>query len=371
MNLTRVTFTSCVLPFRRPLATARGALTSRRIILIAITDDEGHIGIGEAAPLPDFGTENFDRAWHILGEFTAQSHFAPVPAALSELAAWREQAGVSDKQTPALSFGIEAALASLLAQRAGLSLSKILNPSALAIVRVNAVIGGGTTEEALHSTHLAAAEGFDTFKIKTGARSVRGDIETLRTLHKEFPEFSLRVDANSAWDLDEARQFAHGTAACDLEFIEDPLKDRSIETLRVLRKGTEVPIALDECARRPEELHVFMEQELCDVVMLKPAAVGSFAALESIAAEARERHVEVVLSSLFESSIGLAYAATCAAALGSIKFAHGLGTAGLLATDVLPEPLLHERGVLAVPDIRVLAARLDPPTAHDLGVPLP
>ena len=48
-----------VLPLERPLATAHGPIEAREALVVELADDEGHVGWGEATPLPEFGTESF------------------------------------------------------------------------------------------------------------------------------------------------------------------------------------------------------------------------------------------------------------------------------------------------------------------------
>src|SRR5204863_277773 len=69
--------------------------------------------------------------------------------------------------------------------------------------------------------------------------------------------------------------------------------------------------------------------------------------------------VPAIVSSLYETSVGLAAGVALAAALPDLPFACGLGTAPLLAGDVVADPLVPEAGVLPVrrpePDPDLLA----------------
>ena len=46
-----------VLPLASPLATANGPINERTVWALSIQDDGGRTGLGEAAPLPGFGSE--------------------------------------------------------------------------------------------------------------------------------------------------------------------------------------------------------------------------------------------------------------------------------------------------------------------------
>jgi o-succinylbenzoate synthase len=69
--------------------------------------------------------------------------------------------------------------------------------------------------------------------------------------------------------------------------------------------------------------------------------------------------VPAVVSSLYETSVGLAAGLALAAALPELPYACGLGTASLLAGDVVADPLVPSDGLLTVrrpePDPDLLA----------------
>jgi O-succinylbenzoate synthase len=95
-----------------------------------------------------------------------------------------------------------------------------------------------------------------------------------------------------------------------------------------------------------------LAKDLCDVIVLKPSAIGSYEALRRIRENARG--MKIVISSMFESSIGLSYVAACAAACGD-RVAHGLSTSGFFQNDMLRRSLVPYGGRITVPDVSTLA----------------
>jgi L-alanine-DL-glutamate epimerase-like enolase superfamily enzyme len=83
-------------------------------------------------------------------------------------------------------------------------------------------------------------------------------------------------------------------------------------------------------------------------LVLKPARIGGFGATLRLAERAAAAHMEVVVTSVVDSAIGVAAAAQLAAALGGTQ-AHGLATGDWLAADVA-EPLPIKNGMLKLPD---------------------
>ena len=77
--------------------------------------------------------------------------------------------------------------------------------------------------------------------------------------------------------------------------------------------------------------------------MLKPQRIGGVR--EALRA-AEESGVPAIASSALETSVGLAAVVALAASLPDAPFAHGAGTALLLASDVVADPLVPIDGWL-------------------------
>ena len=155
----------------------------------------------------------------------------------------------------------------------------------------------------------------------------------------------------------------------DLEYIEDPLHEPTLENLRRIHRSCRVPVALDETAQDLKALEPIIAERLCDTLVLKPMAVGSLVQLHRLTELARGRKMSVVMTSLLDSSVGICAAAACAAAWGGAGIAHGFGTVGLFTEDSLSTPRIAERGRLKLPTPSELIASLrsDLRTALDLN----
>jgi O-succinylbenzoate synthase len=92
-----------------------------------------------------------------------------------------------------------------------------------------------------------------------------------------------------------------------------------------------------------------------DVLVVKPSRVGGPVPVAEIARLAAERGVPVVISSLFETGVGLAMGLACAADLPdvpgwpAVERDHGLATADLLRDDMLVAPLVVKGGRMRAP----------------------
>lgn len=202
-------------------------------------------------------------------------------------------------------------------------------------IEVNAMIPRVSPDEA---ARIAIASGCRTIKIKVGD----GDSAArVRAVREALPDARIRLDANGAWDLLTASVAVSRLSEFDIEYVEDPVA--SMEDLAQMRRGSSVLLAAESCVRTLEDVKRLRELRAADVLVIKPQRIGGArAALQA----AEEAGIPVVASSALETSVGLAMVAAVAAALPDAPFAHGVGTAALLAEDVTDDPLLPVEGLM-------------------------
>ncbi|MCR6687903.1 o-succinylbenzoate synthase [Cellulomonas sp.] len=214
--------------------------------------------------------------------------------------------------------------------------------------------------------------GCRTAKVKVAERgqSLADEVARLEAVRDALgPGGAIRVDANAAWDVEEAvrRLAVLDRAAGGLEYAEQPVP--GVADLAALRRRTHVPLAADESIRRAADPLAVARAHAADVVVLKVQPLGGVRACLELA----ERiGLPVVVSSALESSVGLAAGVALAAALPELPYACGLATAQLLGADLVAEPLLPVDGALPVrrtePDPALVAvAAADDATSHRWG----
>jgi O-succinylbenzoate synthase len=157
------------------------------------------------------------------------------------------------------------------------------------------------------------------------------------------PDGAIRVDANTAWDVDTAVRRITALDRSGLEYVEQPCA--TVEELAQLRRRVDVRIAADEVVRRAADPRRVDLREAADVVVLKVQPLGGVRA----ALEVAEAHgLPCVVSSALESSVGIAAGVALAAALPELPLACGLATVALFTDDVSTDPLLPVDGALPV-----------------------
>ena len=208
---------------------------------------------------------------------------------------------------------------------------------------------------------LARYDGCRTAKVKVAepGQTLAEDIARVRAVRAVLgPEGRVRIDANGAWNIDEAEHAVHALAEFDLEYVEQPCA--SVDELVELRRRIKymgVPIAADESVRKAEDPLAVARAGAADLLVIKAQPLGGVRRALAIVAEAG---LPAVVSSALDTSVGLAMGVALAAALPDLDYDCGLGTASLFESDVTARPLTPRGGMLPVgrmaPDAALLAA---------------
>jgi len=332
------------IPFRRPFPTATGMWLERDAWLIRLLDADGRVGLGEAVLEPAAAEVAETILASLIREAAEGASDGRLPS-MGEL----ELHGAPGRS---LNAAIESALLDL--ERPTLA---DLEPDGEG-VGVNATIPSVGTAAAAEAARQSVESGFATLKLKVGAeRETDVLVARIRAIRAAVgPDVRLRLDVNGAWDLATAEDRLLAVAQFDLEYVEQPMAAHDVDGLAELRRRVKVPIAADEAADSIRAVRALLAADAVDVLVVKPARVGGPAAVAEIAERAAERGVPVVISTLFETGVGIAAALAMAALLpefASSRWAgppdHGLATAGLLEHDLLRESLIVEAGRMHAP----------------------
>ena len=217
-----------------------------------------------------------------------------------------------------------------------------------AVIPVNAFLPAGAPIDA------AALVGFPAIKVKVGRGDPADDVRRIHELRDAVgPEPALRIDANGAWDVATAIDVLGALSSLVIEFAEQPVA--SVEDLAAVRRATDVPIAADECVRSVEDAQRVRDAGAADVIVLKVQPLGGVRrALEIVDACG----LPAVVSSMMETSVGIAAGVALAAALDELPYACGLATLDEIEGDVTDDPLVPSAGMLAVRAVLPSPARL-------------
>lgn len=299
---------------------------------MAVTDKSGTTGYGECAPLPDYSRETMGEAKSELVDIARRlQNFDMADSAPLDMAA--ELCGESVASS--VQFAVESALLSLAASEAGEPVAATLSPDFALSVPVNALIESNDNL----SSRLAelAAHNCRAVKLKVGRLRLAEDIKTVKQTRDTLPpHITLRLDANRAWTLDQAVQFAQGIQHCRIEYIEEPLRE-SAELALLHEAAPNLPLAVDESVR-DMDIDYFRRAAHFSAAVIKPTVVGGISRSLAIARACRRSGKKAVLGASIESSLGLLMIAQMAAALVQ-DVPIGLDTARLFSRDLITPSL--------------------------------
>jgi L-alanine-DL-glutamate epimerase-like enolase superfamily enzyme len=330
-------------PLVRPMVTAHGAWPVCDAWLVRLADPDGRAGIGEATLGPFAGAAAQARLDGLVRALVADG---------SPRAAGADAGAEPGVAEAALRSAIGAARFDLAAQVGGAG-------PARDTVLINALIGAEEPEAAVAAARTAVAAGFGTLKLKGGGERTSEELVARLVAIRSAvgPDVGLRLDVNGAWDQAVARERlrAIADAGVGLAYVEQPVAAGRVEhtaaVLAELRRttGGAVPIAADESVTSLAAARALLAAGAVDALVVKPARVGGPEAALAIAAAADAAGVAVTVARLLETGVGLLAARAVAARLGSLsgadRVAHGLGTGGLLTTDLVGGRSVVEDGI--------------------------
>jgi O-succinylbenzoate synthase len=269
----------------------------RRGLILEMVDDRGCRSLGEIAPLPIWSQESLAEA---LEQFNQKHHkIMEVKWTLSNCFEELKRLDLF----PSVCFGLESALMTLLApiNRERVELSALLM---------------GTQEAILKQAELRYAEGYRSAKLKVASLSFDQAADVIETLKKRF---YLRIDVNRAWATEDSLEFFRQFPLGTFDYVEEPFCNP--QDLHLFSH----PLAVDESF--PQELCLQELERLpkLKALIYKPTIQGGLARCIPLYQWAKKRGVQIVLSSSFETEIGLAQIALMAQRLG-LKTPLGLGT---------------------------------------------
>ena len=217
---------------------------------------------------------------------------------------------------------------------------------------------------------LARFPGCTTAKVKVAERgqSLADDVARVCEVRSVLGAAGrVRVDANGAWDVEEAVRALSALSTYGLEYAEQPcatLDELGRLRVALARAGVDLLVAADESIRKAADPLQVAAAGSADVVVVKVAPLGGVHAALRVAEQCG---LPVVVSSALDTSVGVAAGVALAAALPQLPFACGLGTVALFSGDVALDPLRPRDGALDV----ARAARVvpDPGRLAELAAP--
>jgi len=285
---------------KSPFETSFGVMQDRRIILVEVIAN-GVSGWGEVTSTegPFYNSETTDTAWHIISDFIAPALIGKVLPTAPEFKTIVN--GIRGHEMA--KAGVENAIWDAEAQQKGVSLSKLL---------------GGTLDEVVCGVSIGIQDEPGTMVKKVEEEVLRGynriklkikpgkDMAFVNAVRKAFPEIQLSVDANCAYQLEDAfhlRKFDDFR----LLMIEQPLQWDEINGHAKLQAQLQSPICLDECITHARHAFTAITWCACRVINIKLGRVGGHTEARRVHDICSTHGIPVWCGGMLESGIGRAH----------------------------------------------------------------
>ena len=329
----KATYKKYILNFKHPSGTSRGVMTEKETWFLLLEED-GKIGIGECGILRTLSVD--DRP-----DYESKLQWVCENIHLGKDKLWEELI-----EFPSIQFGVEMAFLSLVSKT-----PFDLFPSEFTEGKKNMSINGlvwmGEEQFMKEQIEEKLAQGFSCIKLKIGAIDFEKELGLLRFIRQNFDAetIEIRVDANGAFNSNEALSKLNQLNEFELHSIEQPIRANQIQEMKLLCQQTPFPIALDE-----ELIGVFgiekkqklLEEIQPQYIILKPSLVGGFKGTLEWISIAESLNIGWWITSALESNIGLNAITQFTYTLQN-PLPQGLGTGGLY-TNNFDCPLEIEKG---------------------------
>lgn len=356
------------LPLKNPMSVSASTVHRREGVLLALSStDDVFTGVGDICPLPGLHIQSLDTCLREAENFA--SVLISNPSMLGQTCCiLHEINSLSQNMSPATKNGVTCAILHVLSAAEHISLVALVGfmlelsgtnscfpVNRTRTIRLNGVLPRGVLHTSpkrdTSRTHwknkianFIEVSPFQTLKVKVGvSHDVREEGTCIEAAVHEAVRLgrTMRLDANRAWSREEFNtlRLCLGTMSRNIEFIEEPLKERGElkEYLLNLDTDLRICVGLDEsisdCSL--SEVSLLARSPNCGALVVKPAVIGALCDIFDICAVASMSNCRVVLSSVFDSGVGLAWAAVLAAVCQTMETSHGLGTFAHLSKDVI------------------------------------
>ena len=327
------------LPLAHPFLVRDQQITSREGMIIHVLSEWGNMGFGEMAPLPGVSQESFGKAAHQLEILVSKLKDSRAPMEPRLLLQWFAERMPDDKVCPSVKFGMESAIINMIAAAKETTVHALLRPDRPGREAFTAGLLQGALSDIKSQAKFFAVKGYRTFNMNVGSRNIALDVQKVEAVRKIVGAGArLRLNANRSWRLDEALLFAEGIGKQCIEYIQEPLAD-PIQLEEFFRR-TDMPVADDETleGRPVDEIAGHLG---VSYATYRPRVTGGVSGYMHFLEDASRAGLKTVLTSTFESGIGMTMLANLAAMTDTPA---DLGAANWFNEDLLLRPVEVDAG---------------------------
>jgi glucarate dehydratase len=304
-------------------------------VLVKVTAGDGLVGWGESCS--GANVESVAEVLSAMKPFVVGRSPWESEAIRAEL--WHR--GLWQFRKPTASFayaGIDMALWDLCGKACGQPLYNLFGGPVRQKANYFYYLARGSGADLTAQCRDGLARGFHVFYLKVGI-DIEAELEMVRCVRAAVgPRCKIRLDANGAWQVNEAVRNLARLDEYHVDFIEQPVRPDPEDCLREVRARTPVAVCANEGLWTAEDAYRQITGRTADVFCFSPYWVGSLAQFQRLCRVADFEGLGVVKHT--HGELGIAAAAVHHLLLTLPNVVDGnQQTAHVMQDDVLKEPL--------------------------------
>ena len=342
MKLQEIELRTIHLPLVRPFRTSFGTQTSREVLMVKVTNENGTVGWAECVAM----SEPLYSPEYVIGCLDLMKRFL-IPALRAQQSITAED--VADLLKPYLGgqmakAALETAILDAQLKDQGISLAKYLGATKTK-VECGVSVGIANNLDALVEEVKSYVDaGYRRIKLKI---EPGWDYEAVKLIRSIYPDMPMQVDANQAYSRSDGKLLAK-LDEFNLLLIEQPLDEHDILGHALLAKEVKTPICLDESIISLGSAEDALALQATTVINIKPGRVGGYLESKKIHDLCVKNNIPVWCGGMLETGIGRAANLALAALPGFTLPGDTSASARYFKQDIT-KPFVMDDGYLTVP----------------------
>jgi len=352
MQITKVEVTPVELNLRLPYRTAyHPAIDRVTVVFVRVETRLGQTAWGCAAfdkALTGETLEDVMRACRACADCARDLNPLNTEYALEELARYTE--GV-----PSALCAFDLAFHDLLGLAAGMPLHRLLG-GYRGRIQTSVTISIAPLKESVKLARDRARQGFRILKIK-GGLDPQEDVRRVQAIHKALPHFTLRLDADQSYTVQQALDVARALLG-KVEMLEQPTPADDLDGLHKVTRHSPVPILADESVLGPASALEIASRKAADGMSVKLATCGGLRCARQVDTIARAARMSTMVSCVNEPALLTAAGLSFALSSPNVRYGDLDGYFDLTNDPTVPGFLLKD-GWLIATDVPGLGCTVD------------
>ena len=342
MKLQEIELSTIHLPLVRPFRTSFGTQTSREVLMVKVTNENGTVGWAECVAM----SEPLYSPEYVAGCLDLMKRFL-IPAL-------RDKSSITAEDVPIVlkpflagqmaKAALETAILDAQLRDQKISLAKYLGATK-SKVECGVSVGIANNLDALVEEVKSYVDaGYRRIKLKI---EPGWDYEAVKTIRNLYPDIPLQVDANQAYSRADGKLLAK-LDEFNLLLIEQPLDEHDILGHALLAKEVKTPICLDESIISLQAAEDSLALKATTIINIKPGRVGGYIESKKIHDLCVKNNIPVWCGGMLETGIGRAANLALAALPGFTLPGDTSASARYFKQDITT-PFVMDDGYLTVP----------------------